>query len=237
MKKGKGKNNDLLQSSLRIISSCLKTVSTNTCTVASTIRSAGASVASSIASPSDGHKDQPFPVGVGSGGQEWLRKSHPLLLVVAGAGDDGCVGQNGSNLGRDGNKVETQYGNADNFATAVSYSSSAPVPSHSGLKASMATGNDADNAGMLGIFIMAQLVYRAIISQFKAHSSPISTLCFDPSGTLMVTASVYGNNVNIFRIMPSCARKGSGVSSCDWSATHAHLYRLHRGITPAVSIS
>jgi WD40 repeat protein len=85
--------------------------------------------------------------------------------------------------------------------------------------------------------IVKDFVSRAIISQFKAHSSPISALCFDPSGTLLVTASVYGNNINIFRIMPSSARKGSGVSSCDWSTTHAHLYRLHRGITPAVSIS
>lgn len=85
--------------------------------------------------------------------------------------------------------------------------------------------------------IVKDFASRAIISQFKAHSSPISALCFDPSGTLLVTASVYGNSINIFRIMPSCARKGSGVPSCDWSATHVHLYRLHRGITPAVSIS
>ncbi|KAK2403699.1 autophagy-related protein 18h [Trifolium repens] len=433
MKKGKGKNNGLLPSSLRIISSCLKTVSTNACTVASTVRSAGASVASSITSPSDDHKDQvtwagfdkleldqknskrvlllgylngfqvldvqdaseftelvskrdgpvsflqmqPFPVGVGSDGQDGFRKSHPLLLVVAGAGDrdDGCVGQNGgSNLGREGNKVETQSVNGVNSATAVRFyslkshsyvhvlrfrsvvcmirccskivavglatqiycfdaltleskfsvltylvpqlagqgtigvnvgygpmavgprwlayasnnplpskvgcispqnlspspgvspstspsnstlvaryamesskhlaagiykycqellpdGSSAPVQSHTGLKASRVTGNDVDNAGMV---IVKDFVSRAIISQFKAHSSPISALCFDPSGTLLVTASVYGNNINIFRIMPSSARKGSGVSSCDWSTTHAHLYRLHRGITPAM---
>lgn len=61
MKKGKGRNNGggggLLPSSLRIISSCLKTVSTNASTVASTVRSAGASVAASI-SASEDHKDQ-----------------------------------------------------------------------------------------------------------------------------------------------------------------------------------
>ena len=58
MKKGKGKNNGLLPSSLRIISSCLKTVSTNASTVASTVRSAGASVASSISAAAEDHKDQ-----------------------------------------------------------------------------------------------------------------------------------------------------------------------------------
>ncbi|KAJ1433021.1 Breast carcinoma amplified sequence 3 [Sesbania bispinosa] len=58
MKKGKGKNNGLLPNSLRIISLCLKTVSTNANTVASTVRSAGASVAASISSASEDHKDQ-----------------------------------------------------------------------------------------------------------------------------------------------------------------------------------
>lgn len=47
---------------LKIISSCIRTVSTNATTVASTVRSAGESVAASIASAAasatDDHKDQ-----------------------------------------------------------------------------------------------------------------------------------------------------------------------------------
>lgn len=58
MRKGKGRNNGLLPNSLKIISSCLKTVSTNASTVASTVRSAGASVAASISTYSEDHKDQ-----------------------------------------------------------------------------------------------------------------------------------------------------------------------------------
>lgn len=58
MKKGKGRNNGLLPNSLKIISSCLKTVSTNASTVASTVRSAGASVAASISNASEDLKDQ-----------------------------------------------------------------------------------------------------------------------------------------------------------------------------------
>lgn len=73
-----------------------------------------------------------------------------------------------------------------------------------------------------------------VISQFRAHTSPISALSFDPSGTLLVTASVHGNNINIFRIMPSHKCGGSGSS--DWSTSYAHLYKLYRGITSAVSI-
>lgn len=55
MKKGKGKTSKLLPNSLRIISSCIKTVSTNASTA---VRSAGASVAASISSPGDDRKEQ-----------------------------------------------------------------------------------------------------------------------------------------------------------------------------------
>lgn len=81
---------------------------------------------------------------------------------------------------------------------------------------------------------MKDFVSKAVISQFKAHSSPISALCFDPSGTLLVTASTHGSNINIFRIMPSRIQNGSGTQSYDWSSSHVHLYKLHRGITAAV---
>lgn len=77
---------------------------------------------------------------------------------------------------------------------------------------------------------------RAIISQFRAHTSPISALCFDPSGTLLVTASVHGNNINIFRIMPTRLQNASGSQTYDWSSSHVHLYKLHRGMTSAVGI-
>lgn len=60
MKKGKARNNGLLPNSLRIISSCLKTVSTNASSVASTVRSAGVSVAASISTASEDNKDQVF---------------------------------------------------------------------------------------------------------------------------------------------------------------------------------
>ncbi|KAG4393713.1 hypothetical protein GLYMA_03G148700v4 [Glycine max] len=429
MKKGKGKNNGLLPNSLRIISLCLKTVSTNATTVASTVRSAGASVAASISSSSEDHKDQvtwagfdtleldpanlkrvlllgylngfqvldvedasgfrelvskrdgpvsflqmqPFPVGCD--GQEGFRKSHPLLLVVSGD-DTSNANQNStslSGLGRDGN-FETQPGNNVNSSTVVRFyslkshcyvhvlrfrstvcmircssrivavglatqiycfdavtlenkfsvltypvsqfagqgttgvnvgygpmavgprwlayasnnplpsnlgclspqnfsdspgispstspssgslvaryavessrhlaagiikycqellpdGSSSPIQSNSGVKVNRVTGIDADNAGMV---VIKDFVSRSIISQFKAHTSPISALCFDPSGTLLVTASVYGNNINIFRIMPSFTCKSSGIPSSNWNSSHVHLYKLHRGITPAM---
>lgn len=55
---GAGGKNGLLPNSLRIISSCLKTVSANAGSVASTVRSAGASVAASISAAAEDEKDQ-----------------------------------------------------------------------------------------------------------------------------------------------------------------------------------
>ncbi|GJW90741.1 autophagy-related protein 18f-like protein isoform X2 [Tanacetum coccineum] len=80
---------------------------------------------------------------------------------------------------------------------------------------------DAENVGMV---IVRDVVSKAVIAQFKAHDSPIASLCFDPSGILLVTASVHGHNFNVFRIMPG-AENG---------ASYIHLYRLQRGFTNAV---
>lgn len=87
---------------------------------------------------------------------------------------------------------------------------------------------DADNIGMV---IIRDIVSKAVIAQFRAHKSPISALCFDPSGTLLVTASVQGHNINVFKIMPNL--QGSSAT-CDGGASFIHLYRLQRGVTNAV---
>nr|KAJ0185742.1 hypothetical protein LSAT_V11C900457170 [Lactuca sativa] len=104
-----------------------------------------------------------------------------------------------------------------------------PMTSNPGWKV-MNASSEVDNAGMV---IVKDVISEAVISQFRAHSSPLSALCFDPSGTLLVTASIHGNNVNIFRIMP-CTRGGSSNQTHDWSSSHVLLYKLHRGITSAV---
>ncbi|KAG8386192.1 hypothetical protein BUALT_Bualt03G0123400 [Buddleja alternifolia] len=91
---------------------------------------------------------------------------------------------------------------------------------------SVANGHspDADSVGMV---IVRDIVSKMVIAQFRAHKSPILSLCFDPSGTLLVTVSVQGHNVNVFRIMPGLSGAASGTS-------YVHLYTLQRGITNAV---
>jgi len=82
--------------------------------------------------------------------------------------------------------------------------------------------------------IVRDFVGKSILAQFRAHSSPLSALCFDPSGTLLVTASVHGHNLNVFRIMPSLGRNGSSAAGSDENASYVHLYKLYRGLTNAV---
>ncbi|XP_027172544.1 autophagy-related protein 18f [Coffea eugenioides] len=85
--------------------------------------------------------------------------------------------------------------------------------------------HDVENDGMV---VVRDIVEKTLITQFRAHKSPISSLCFDPTGTLLVTASVHGHNINVFRIIP---RDTSGAG---FGASYVHLYRLQRGFTNAV---
>ncbi|KAI3948173.1 hypothetical protein MKX01_014772 [Papaver californicum] len=117
------------------------------------------------------------------------------------------------NLGDVGYKTMSKY-----YKKLSPDGSSSPVSSNSSWKTcrlrSASQSTETDIAGM--VFIK-DFVSRVTVSQFRAHTSPISALCFDPSGTLLVTASVYGNS----------------TPSYDWSSNHVHLYKLYRGMTAA----
>ncbi|KAL0418784.1 UNVERIFIED_CONTAM: Autophagy-related protein 18g [Sesamum radiatum] len=102
-------------------------------------------------------------------------------------------------------------------------------PGSPGFKTGKLAEFEPENAGLVCV---KDVVSSEVISQFRAHTSAIAALCFDPSGTLLVTASVHGNNINIFRIMPSRTCSGAGCS--DWSTSYVYLYKIYRGITPAV---
>ncbi|KAJ6301052.1 hypothetical protein OIU77_015371 [Salix suchowensis] len=112
--------------------------------------------------------------------------------------------------------------------------SSKQLASGIGILAGKATGTvnghfpDADNIGMV---VVRDIVSKAAIAQFRAHKSPISALCFDSSGTLLVTASVQGHNINVFKIMPGLQGSSSAGGA---GASYVHLYRLQRGFTNAV---
>lgn len=100
-----------------------------------------------------------------------------------------------------------------------------------GLKGIGTLNGHAADADSVGMVIVKDIVSKVVITQFKAHKSPISALCFDPSGTILVTASVQGHSINVFKIMPSSS-SNSSVSST--AASYSHLYRLQRGFTNAV---
>ncbi|XP_073387126.1 autophagy-related protein 18h isoform X3 [Physcomitrium patens] len=85
-----------------------------------------------------------------------------------------------------------------------------------------------------GTVTIRDIVSKNIVAQFRAHSSPLSALSFDPSGTLLVTASIYGHSLNVFRLMPLPSIAGGNGTGDDLSTTAVHLYKLSRGITNAV---
>ncbi|GMI65303.1 homolog of yeast autophagy 18 (ATG18) H [Hibiscus trionum] len=132
------------------------------------------------------------------------------------------------NLGDMGYKTLSKY-----YQDFIPDGSGSPMSSNSGRKVGRGALHSAE-IDIAGTVVVKDFVSKAVVSQFRAHTSPISALCFDPSGTLLVTASIHGNNINIFRIMPSSTKKGSGTQSYDWSSSHVHLYKLHRGMTSAV---
>ncbi|CAF2074952.1 unnamed protein product [Brassica oleracea var. botrytis] len=132
------------------------------------------------------------------------------------------------NLGDKGYKTISKYCQDLKHDVPGSSLSSSP-----GQKVGRGATSAADS-DVAGTVIVKDFESRAIIAQFRAHTSPISALCFDQSGTLLVTASIHGNNINVFRIMPSPSKNGPGPQSYDWSSSHVPLYKLHRGMTSAV---
>ncbi len=82
--------------------------------------------------------------------------------------------------------------------------------------------------------IVRDFVSKNIVAQFRAHSSPLAALAFDPTGTLLVTASVHGHNLNVFRLTPP-STTGANTSGWDANTSYVHLYKLYRGVTNVVS--
>jgi hypothetical protein len=74
-----------------------------------------------------------------------------------------------------------------------------------------------------GAVLVRDVVSRAVVAHFRAHASPVSCLAFDPSGALLLTASVKGSTLHIFSLL---AAAGGGAPQ--------PLYWLHRGWSPAL---
>ncbi|DBB01086.1 TPA: hypothetical protein ACH3X1_000979 [Trebouxia sp. C0004] len=87
---------------------------------------------------------------------------------------------------------------------------------------------------VVGTVMVRDIVNRQLVAHFRAHTSPLLALQFDPSGTLLVTASLHGHNVHIFHICPWHGTGAPREGSARPLASAVHLYRLARGVTPAV---
>lgn len=56
----------------------------------------------------------------------------------------------------------------------------------------------------MGTVMVRDVVTRAVVAHFRAHTAPLLLLKWDGSGTLLVTASVHGHNINIFQVCVPC---------------------------------
>lgn len=56
------------------------------------------------------------------------------------------------------------------------------------------------DSGVVGTVMVRDVVSRAVVAHFRGHTAPLLLLQWDASGTLLVTASVHGHNVNIFQV-------------------------------------
>ena len=61
----------------------------------------------------------------------------------------------------------------------------------------LASGGDAE---VVGTVMVRDVVTRQVVAHFRAHTAPLLLLQWDGSGTLLVTASVHGHNINIFQV-------------------------------------
>uniref|UniRef100_A0A1J3CU92 Autophagy-related protein 18f n=1 Tax=Noccaea caerulescens TaxID=107243 RepID=A0A1J3CU92_NOCCA len=106
-----------------------------------------------------------------------------------------------------------------------------PNPYVPGLKVIGAGNENVPDADSVGMVVIKDVLSKSLITQFKAHRSPITALCFDRSGMILVTASIQGSNINVFRIVPK-----HYTSSGDATTTRSfvHMFRLQRGFTNAV---
>ncbi|ESQ42994.1 hypothetical protein EUTSA_v10012811mg [Eutrema salsugineum] len=104
-----------------------------------------------------------------------------------------------------------------------------PNPYIPGLKALGVSNDNSPDADSIGRVIIKDFISKSVITQFKAHKSPISALSFDPSGMLLVSASIQGHNINVFRIMPRTSASNDGNTQ-----SFVHMFRLQRGFTNAV---
>ncbi|GJP57778.1 hypothetical protein CLOP_g17372 [Closterium sp. NIES-67] len=91
-----------------------------------------------------------------------------------------------------------------------------------------------------GNVVVRDVATRAIIAHFRAHGSAIALLAFDCSGTLLLSASLCGHSLNVFRLTPAPTPANAPAapalvdSKPQDGCSYVHLYRLHRGLTNAV---
>ena len=149
------------------------------------------------------------------------------------------------NLGDQGRRSLSNY-LTPLHAEASSSTSTPATPNHSSPASSSPSASTASSpTTSAGIVVVRDVLSQRLLCHFKAHSSAIASLAFDPTGTLLVTAGQHGQYIHIYQLvtLPSQGSATSPPSAS--SASHSSpssplssfsprfLYRLFRGVTHA----
>ncbi|KAH3761230.1 Autophagy 18 F [Pelomyxa schiedti] len=86
--------------------------------------------------------------------------------------------------------------------------------------AGVATAEQQDNSAG-GSVVILDIISKKTVSQFYAHPRPLSSLNWDPSGTLLVTADVECRSFHVYRVTSTQEKP-------------QRIYTLHRGVSAAV---
>ena len=186
--------------------------------------------------------------GVLAVGAVWLAypSSDPNAgkVAVSGSGSAGARTQNASGVGCDEDGTYSVSALAKDLSTGLYYLGSVgkaalsrvlqpePPSASSGKSATSghlrghksAEGKEGESPTP-GFVVIRNFDTRHVVARFRSQKEPLAALQFDPSGTLLATASLTGQTIHVHRILvgPTLSQSGQEL-----------LYRLERGLTHAV---
>lgn len=88
--------------------------------------------------------------------------------------------------------------------------------------------------------MVRDVVTRAVVAHFRAHTAPLALLHWDPAGSLLITASVHGHNINVFQagtLHGPCACTAGHCSRLSSYAAHQVGASTRRQFTPGRHLS
>eukprot|EP00123_Amoebidium_parasiticum_P003256 comp14548_c0_seq1/m.10778 comp14548_c0_seq1/g.10778 ORF comp14548_c0_seq1/g.10778 comp14548_c0_seq1/m.10778 type:complete len:936 (-) comp14548_c0_seq1:45-2852(-) len=144
-------------------------------------------------------------------------------------------------LGQTGVHTVSSYFSPTSSLQSINTPASSPAPPQK-QAASQPPARDSKDGRIAGAVVVRDIETKALVAVFQAHQThAVSNLAFDPTGTLLATASVQGHTFNVFHFAQRPPPRPSHLLPVhdDSSANNTpviapwHIYCLNRGVTSA----